>query len=148
LKALLGRSATRGVGSPVVAITHYPPVDDLGTQRLRDATVAWAALLGELLAVGLRPYLELEQGQGDDPLRLFCELDDGLLLDVALGDEGLPDEPADDDERYWTAFVQDDDGYLAEVTIDPAIDFRELAAKLRDLVDAVDAGERPFLDEW
>lgn len=73
-----------------MAITHYPPVDETGAQRLRDATVAWAALLGELFAVGLRPYLELEQGHGDDPLRLFCELDDGLLLDVSLGDEGLP----------------------------------------------------------
>jgi hypothetical protein len=76
-----------------VAITHYPPVDKVGAQRLRDATVAWAALLGELMAVGLRPYLELEQGERDDPLRLFCELDDGLLVDVSLGDEGLPDAP-------------------------------------------------------
>jgi hypothetical protein len=24
----------------------------------------------------------------------------------------------------------------------------ELAAKLRDLVDVVDAGERPFLEQW
>jgi hypothetical protein len=42
-----------------VAITHYPPVDAAAAQRLRDATVAWAPLLGELMAVGLRPYLEL-----------------------------------------------------------------------------------------
>ena len=131
-----------------MAITHYPPVDEIGAQRLRRAAVAWSVLLGELLAVGLRPYLELEQGQGDDPLRLFCELDDGLLLDVALGDECLPDEPAGEDDRYWTAFVQADDGYLAEVTIDPAIEFRELAGRLRALVDAVAAGERPFLAEW
>jgi hypothetical protein len=131
-----------------VAITHYPPVDQVAARRLRDAVVAWALLLGELSAVGLRPYLELEGGERDDPLRLFCELDDGLLLDVSLSDEGLPDEPTEDDERYWTAFVQGDDGYLAEVTIDPAIDFGALAAKLRDLTDAVAAGERPFLDEW
>jgi hypothetical protein len=105
-------------------------------------------LLGELMAVGLRPYLELEGGEGDDPLRLFCELDDGLLLDVSLGDEGLPDRPSAEEQRYWTAFVQADDGYLAEVTIAPAIAFQTLAAKLRGLVDAVAAGERPFLDEW
>lgn len=131
-----------------MAITHYPPVDHLGARRLRDATVAWAVLLGELMAVGLRPYLELEHGQADDPLRLFCELDDGLLLDVALADEGLPDQPQADDDRYWTAFVQDDSGYLAEVTIDQRIPFDALAGKLRDLVNAVAAGERPLLLEW
>jgi len=32
--------AERGVGSRVVAITHYPPVDAVGVQRLRGATVA------------------------------------------------------------------------------------------------------------
>jgi hypothetical protein len=131
-----------------VAITHYPPVDKVGAQPLRDATVAWAILLGELMAVGLRPYLELECGEGDDPLRLFCELDDGLLLDVSLGDESLPDTPPADNDTYWTAFVQGEDGYLAEVTIDESITFDALAAKLRGLVDAVAAGERPFLDEW
>lgn len=131
-----------------MAITHYPPVDQVGARRLRDATVAWAALLGELMAVGLRPYLELESGQCDDPLRLFCELDDGLLLDVSLGDEGIADEPPVANEIYWTAFAQGDDGYLAEVTIDQSIAFDALAAKLRGLVDAVAAGERPFLDEW
>jgi hypothetical protein len=47
------------------------------------AAVGWSMLLGELLAVGFRPYLERQQGQGDDPLRLFCELDDGLLVDAA-----------------------------------------------------------------
>ena len=131
-----------------MAITHYPPVDAVGAQRLRGATVAWAVLLGELHAVGFRPYLELESGERDDPLRLFCELDDGLLLDVSLGDEGLPDAPPTANEVYWTAFVQGDDGYLAEVTIDEAIEFEALAAKLRGLGDAVAAGERPFLDEW
>jgi hypothetical protein len=131
-----------------VAITHYPPVDKVGAQRLRDATVAWAVLLGELMAVGLRPYLELESGERDDPLRLFCELDDGLLLDVSLGDEGLPDAPPTANAVYWPAFVQGDDGYLAEVTIDESIAFDELAEKLRGLVDAVADGERPFLDEW
>lgn len=132
----------------MVAITHYPPVDAVAARRLRDAVIAWAALLGELTAVGLRPYLELEAGERDDPLRLFCELDDGLLLDVSRGDEGIPDEPTEDDDRYWAAFVQGDDGYLAEVTIDESIAFDELAGKLRGLVDAVAAGERPFLDEW
>jgi hypothetical protein len=131
-----------------VAITHYPPVDKVGARRLRDATIAWAGLLGELMAVGLRPYLELEAGESDDPLRLFCELDDGLLLDVSLGDEGLPDAPPAVNDVCWTAFVQGDDGYLAEVTIDEQVAFDALAAKLRDLVDAVAAGERPFLDEW
>jgi hypothetical protein len=131
-----------------VVITHYPPVDQVGARRLRDATVAWAALLGELMAVGLRPYLELESGERDDPLGLFCEVDDGLLLDVSLGDEGLPDEPSAEEERYWTAFVQGDDGYLAEVTIEESIPFDTLAGKLRGLVNAVAAGERPFLDEW
>lgn len=132
----------------MVTITHYPPVDQVAARRLRDAVVAWAPLLGELTAVGLRPYLELEQGDRDDPLRLFCELDDGLLLDVSRGDEGLPDVPTEDDDRYWTAFVQGDDGYLAEVMIDQSIEFDALAGKLHDLVDAVAAGERPFLDEW
>jgi hypothetical protein len=130
-----------------VAITHYPPVDAVAALRLRDAVIAWAALLGELTAVGLRSYLELQAGERDDPLRLFCELDDGLLLDVSRSDEGLPDTPSEDD-RYWAAFVQGDDGYLAEVMIDSAIGFDALAGKLRDLVDAVAAGERPFLDEW
>lgn len=132
----------------MVAITHYPPVDQVAARRLRDAVVAWVPLLGALTAVGLRPYLELEAGERDDPLRLFCELDDGLLLDVLRGDEGLPDVPVEDDDRYWTAFVQGDDGYLAEVMIDQSIEFGALAGKLRDLVDAVAAGERPFLDEW
>jgi hypothetical protein len=44
--------------------------------------------------------------------------------------------------------VQANDGYLAEVMIEPSIEFELLAVKLRDLVDAVAAGERPFLDSW
>jgi hypothetical protein len=60
-----------------VAIRHYPPVDESAAGRIRAATVAWAALLGELHAVGFRRYLELEHGGRDDPLSLFCELDGG-----------------------------------------------------------------------
>ena len=63
---------------------HFPPVDEAAAGRVRAATVAWAELLGELHAVGLRPYLELERGQAEDPLILFCELDDGLLDIVML----------------------------------------------------------------
>ena len=131
-----------------MAIKHYPPADQVGAQRLRAATVAWSGLLGELHAVGFRPYLELESGDRDDPLRLCCELTDELLLDVSLGDEGLPDAPPGVNEIDWTVFVQDDQGYLAEVMIEPSIVFGSLAAKLRFLVDAVAAGERPFLEDW
>jgi hypothetical protein len=49
-----------------VGFTHYPPVDEVAGRRLRDATIAWAPLLGELMAVGLRPYLELEHGERED----------------------------------------------------------------------------------
>ena len=45
-------------------------------------------------------------------------------------------------------FVQAEGGYLAEVTIDAAVTFTELAAKLVDLVEAVATGERPLLEEW
>lgn len=133
-----------------MAITHYPPADAIGAERLRNATVAWAPLLGELQAVGLRPYLELERGGHDDPLRLFCDLDDGLLLDVALDDAELPDTPDVSSEVYvyWTAIVQSDGSYLAEITIDLETEFDELAGKLRELVDAVAAGQRPFMEDW
>lgn len=90
----------------------------------------------------------MQTGDRDDPLRLYCELDDGLLLDVSLGDEELPDTPPVADDRGWVAFVQGDDGYLAEVMIERSIAFGALAVKLRDLVDAVAAGERPFLETW
>jgi hypothetical protein len=133
----------------VVAFTHYPPADQLGAQRLRAATVAWSGLLDELHAVGFRPYLELEMGEADDSLRLFCELSEELLLDLSLGDQGLPDAPPPANEIDWTVFVQSaSDGYLAEVMIDPSIDFQALTGKLRELVDAVAAGERPFLAVW
>jgi hypothetical protein len=132
-----------------VTFARYPPRDREGAERLRAGTVAWAGLLGELHGVGLRPYLELEMGGGDDPLRLYCELDDELLLDVSLGDEGLPDSPPQANKIDWTAFVQSaSGGYLAEVVIEPGTGFAELAAKLRDLVDAVVAGERPFFEVW
>lgn len=42
--------------------------------------------------------------------------------------------------------MQANDGYLAEVMIEPPIEFEVLAVKLRDLVDTVAAGERPFPD--
>jgi hypothetical protein len=35
-----------------VVFSHYPPVDELAAERLRDATVAWAPLLGELHGPG------------------------------------------------------------------------------------------------
>ena len=84
-----------------MTFAHYPPVDQLGAERLRAATVAWAPLLGELQAVGLRPYLEPEHGHRDDPLRLYCEVDGDLLLDASICDEGLPDTTptALDDDR-------------------------------------------------
>jgi hypothetical protein len=130
-----------------VTFAHYPPVDELGAERLRAATIAWAPLLAELHGVGFRPYLELEAGDSDDPLRLFCELDDETLLDVTLGDEGIPDALASVPESDWVVFVQGaSGGYLAEVFIESSITFRELARRLRDLVDSVGEGEHPFLE--
>jgi hypothetical protein len=128
-----------------VAFSHYPPVDEIAAERLRAATVAWAPLLGELHAVGFRPYLELESGDSVDPLKLFCELDDETLLDVTIADEGIPDAPVSLPSSDWVVFVQSaEGGYLAEVFIESTGDFRELAARLRELVDSVAAGEHPF----
>jgi hypothetical protein len=111
-----------------VVFSHYPPVDELAGERLRAATVAWAPLLGELHAAGFRPYLELEMGDSDDPLRVFCELDNETLLDISIGDEGIPDAPVAVPESDWVVFVQSaSGGYLAEVYIEATVDFRELA---------------------
>jgi hypothetical protein len=131
-----------------VAITHYPPVNALGAERLRAATLAWADLLAELHAVGLRPYLELEHGQSDDPLRIYCELDDELLLELAINDAGIPDAPPETIDGDWTVFIQGQGGYLAEVLIEPPVSFQTLARRLRDLVESVAAGEHPFLEAW
>ena len=132
-----------------MAFTHYPPVDELGVERLRAATVAWAPLLGGLHSVGFRPNLELSRGERDDPLRLYCELDDDLLLDLSIEDEGIPDAPSDAIDGNWAVFMQDADGdYLAEVLIDPRIDYTALAHGLRDLVESVALGERPMFELW
>jgi hypothetical protein len=129
-----------------VVFSHYPPVDELAAERLRAATVAWSPLLGELHAAGFRPYLELEMGESDDSLRIFCELDNETLLDISIADEGIPDAPVAVSQSDWVVFVQSlSGGYLAEVYIDGDVDFRELANRLRDLVDSVEAGEHPFL---
>jgi hypothetical protein len=129
-----------------VTFAHYPPVDELGAERLRAATIAWAPLLAELHGVGFRPYLELEASDSDDPLRLFCELDDETLLDVTIADEGIPDALVSAPESDWVVFVQSTSGgYLAEVFIESSISFRGLATRLRDLVDSVAEGEHPFL---
>jgi hypothetical protein len=129
-----------------VVFSHYPPVDELAAERLRAATVAWAPLLRELHAAGFRPYLELEMGESDDSLRIFCELDNETLLDISIADEGIPDAPVAVSQSDWVVFVQSlSGGYLAEVYIDGEVDFRELANRLRDLVDSVEAGEHPFL---
>ena len=128
-----------------MVFSHYPPVDQLAAERLRAATVAWAPLLGELHAAGFRPYLELDAGDRDDPLRLYCELDDETLLDISIADEGIPDAPASVPESDWVVFVQSASGrYLAEVFIESKVEFGELAARLRDLVDSVAVGEHPF----
>ncbi len=109
-------SAWSGRRMAIVVFSHYPPVDELAAARLRAATVAWAPLLGELHAAGFRPYLELELGQNDDPLRVFCELDNETLLDISIGDEGIPDEPEAVPDSDWVVFVQSiSGGYLAEV---------------------------------
>jgi hypothetical protein len=127
-----------------VAFSHYPPVDETAAEPLRAATVAWAPLLGELHAVGFRPYLELESGDSEDPLKLSCEIDDKTLLDVTIADEGIPDAPVSLPESDWVVFVQSaEGGYLAEVFIE-STDFRDLSSRLRELVDSVAAGEHPF----
>jgi len=133
-----------------VGFNHFPPLDEVAAQRVRAATVAWAELLGELHAVGLRPYLELERGRAEDPLILFCELDDGLLLEVAIEDDGLPDTPTEPRGGDWVVFVESDvgDGYEAEVTVSGDATFAHLARRLVDLTDAVALGEHPFLENW
>ena len=132
-----------------MSFSHFPPSDPVGAERLRAATVAWAPLLGALHAVGLRPYLELHRGGHDDPLRLYCELEGDLLLDLSVEDEQIPDAPADQIDGDWAVFVQDADGnYLADVLIDPTIDYDGLAHKLAELVDAVTRGERPKFLHW
>ena len=130
-----------------MGFVHYPPLDEAAAERVRAATLAWSGLLGELHGVGLRPYLELEQGDAEDPLRLYCELDDGLLLDISIDDEGLPDTPAGIDGE-WVVYVQTEGGYRAEVTIDGTTRFPQLARRLVDLTDAVALGEHPFLEDW
>jgi hypothetical protein len=74
-----------------VGFAHFPPLDTVAADRLRAVTIAWSELLGELSAVGLRPYLELEQGDANDALRLCCELDDALLVDLSIDDEAFPE---------------------------------------------------------
>jgi hypothetical protein len=94
-------------------------------------------------------HLELEQGDHDDPLRLYCELDDELLLDLSINDEGIPDTPPSMIDGDWTVFVQDRSSrYVAEVVIEPPVTFAALATKLRNLVEAVACGERPLLETW
>ncbi len=133
----------------MVSILHLPPSNPLGAERLRAATVAWAPLLGALHAVGFRPYLELHRGGRDDPLRLYCELEDELLLDLSIEDEEIPDEPPDQIDGDWAVFIQDADGnYLADVLIDPRIDHEALAHKLGALVEAVTGGGRPMFVHW
>ena len=128
---------------------HYPPVDERGAERLRVAAVAWAPLLGALHSAGFRPYLELQHGQAEDPLRIYCELDDDLLLDLSIEDGGIPDTAPEWLDGEWAAFVQDADGdYLAEILIDAGTDYRALAGKLRDLIDSVAVGERPMFEIW
>jgi hypothetical protein len=57
--------------------------------------------------------------------------------------------PADQIDGDWAVFVQDADGdYLADVVIDPTIDYDALAHKLAELVDAVTRGERPKFVHW
>jgi hypothetical protein len=132
-----------------VSFLHFPPSDPLGAERLRAATVAWAPLLDALHAVGFRPYLELHRGGRDDPLRLYCELEDELLLDLSIEDEEIPDEPPDLIDGDWAVFIQDGDGnYLADVLIDPRIDHDALAHKLAELVEAVTDGDRPMFVHW
>jgi hypothetical protein len=132
-----------------VGFTHYPPLDDAAADRLRAVTSAWSPLLAELHAVGLRPYLELERGDAEDSIRLYSELDDGLLLDVSIDDIGLPDTPVDLKEGDWVVYVQAEaGGYRAEVTIAGGTPFPKLARRLVDLTDAVALGEHPFLADW
>ena len=50
---------------------------------------------------GFRPYLELEVSESDDPLRVFCELDNETLLDISIGDEAIPDAPVAVPESDW-----------------------------------------------
>ena len=136
-------------GELAVADAH-PDVRSILAQcdRLRVATIAWSELLGELSAVGLRPYLELEQGDANDALRLYCELDDGLLVDLSIDDEAFPDAPAALDGD-WVVFVEGHNGgYRAEVTIPGDIPFSQLARRVVDLTDAVALGEHPFLQDW
>ena len=85
----------------IVSFSHYPPSDIVGAERLRAATVAWAPLLGALHAVGFRPYLELRRGGRDDPLRLYCELEGDLLLDLSIEDDQIPDAPPDHIDGEW-----------------------------------------------
>ncbi len=67
-------------------------------------------------------------GESDDSLRVFCELDNETLLDISIGDEGIPDAPVAVPESDWVVFVQSaSGGYLAEVYIDSTVDFAELA---------------------
>ena len=125
-----------------MGFVHFPPLDDVAADRLRAATAAWSELLGELSAVGLRPYLELEQGDATDALRLYCELDDGLLIDLSIDDEAFPDAPGARDGD-WVVFVEGHEGgYRAEVTIPGDIPFAQLARRLVDLTDAVALGEQ------
>jgi hypothetical protein len=63
------------------------------SKRLRTGTIEWSQLLGELSALGLRSYLELEEGDAKDPLLLYCVLDDGLLVDLWIDDDAFPPTP-------------------------------------------------------
>jgi len=50
----------------------------------------------------------------------IASLRTGLLLKVAIDDEGVPDVPPAAVDGDWTAFIQGENGYLAEVMIAPA----------------------------
>jgi hypothetical protein len=83
------------------------------------------------------------------PSAFYCELDDGLLLDLSIDDEAFPDAPAARRDGDWVVFVEGHEGgYRAEVTIPGDVPFPRLARRLVDLTDAVALGEHPFLKDW
>ena len=131
-----------------MGFAHFPPPDNVAADRLRAATIAWSELLGELCAVGLRPYLELEQGDANDALRLYCELDDGSSS-ISRSTTRRSRTPRPRVTAIGSSSSRDTTGGTAPRSRSRGdIPFAQLARRLVDLTDAVALDEHPFLQGW
>jgi GNAT superfamily N-acetyltransferase len=136
-----GPAAERGF------VRWFLPADEAARLELAAAYATYRLELDAFASQGIHPYIERSQ-----ELHIYADIGTQLLVDVIIGDCGLPVVAPEIDDGEWVVYISNREGHEAEFTVDRTgdrvADADALAIAVREALSEILDGRPVFLERY